>query len=791
MTIDPAPRPTFYQGQYLGPEDLEATVRYGADHAARHALGAHTWGVGTGLAVLASGGAGSVEYWVQPGVAWDGLGRTLLVPAPLKITPDHLRTQPYDPVADGTAGPGQLVSVWLRFREDATTPPARGYDECEEGGFSRWIERVDVIVRNFATELETQQLVDVGGRTVAPREAVGAWYPASPDRPTIEDGSVAFQRFPGAGEVSRWLVPIGVVRWKVAAPGSTGGLGTFVLPQPTDAAATLARRRLVGVVAGSVLGTEGVLRLRPREMDAPTLWTKEPLWLETTTRLDGDLHLFGGPPESERGGVDFLDGLGTTAGRRVRISRHERGAATDLRVQVGPTGGVATRLVVGTEAPGATPADPPVFTDAVVVTSNGRVGVGIPTSASGPTHPLHVTSPLGIRQGSLHLTGAEGWSSLAYNAHHSEDNAKWVAPDPQRASSTIELDDGGGANPRFGVYTAPPTTTPDTIPDWKLGLHLDGVTNHVGLGGPSSAAATVIVRGIGNTTLRLSPSGVGAGPATSFGVSAAGAFVTTGNVDFALRTNSTDRVTVKNDGRVGIGITAPEASLHVSGEPTDVSAENLGAHVAIIENRSVTSGADVLALRVGTVAGDVGENNNFITFFAGADAIGRIEQQTAPNGTKTLRLATGGADFAESMPAMPGERLLPGDVVAVVAGQATQVTGSASWISVVTDRAIVLGNDPSNPTSDDVAITMLGQVPVRVRGAAAPGDLLVPSGDDDGRAIAYAPRELPVERANQVFGEVVNVDPSTPDSVTSIVGGHARSAALIAIVQRLFARSGD
>ena len=139
MSIDPAPRPTFYQGHYLGPDDLEATVRYGTDHAARHTLGAHTWGVGSGLAVVATQSSGSVEYWVQPGVAWDGFGRTLLVPTPIKITADHLRTQVYDPVNDATAGPGQVVDVWLRYHENATTPPRPGYDECAEGGFARAI----------------------------------------------------------------------------------------------------------------------------------------------------------------------------------------------------------------------------------------------------------------------------------------------------------------------------------------------------------------------------------------------------------------------------------------------------------------------------------------------------------------------------------------------------------------------------------------------------------------------------------------------------------------------------
>ena len=257
----------------------------------------------------------------------------------------------------------------------------------------------------------------------------------------------------------------------------------------------------------------------------------------------------------------------------------------------------------------------------------------------------------------------------------------------------------------------------------------------------------MIVHGVGNTALTLSPSGAGAGPTTSFGVGATGAFVSTGPVDLSLRTSNVDRMTVKSDGKVGIGTNTPEAALHISGQPAEDNAELLAAHVAIIENRTTTIDADVLALRVGTGSGAVGQGNNFITFFAGSTAIGRIEQQTLANGTKGLRLASGFADFAESMPATPGELLEPGDVVAVVGGLATHTTGTASWISVVTDQAIVLGNAPAAPGDDDVAITMLGQVPVRVRGAATAGDLLVPSGDNDGTAVAFSPGTCTVERA--------------------------------------------
>lgn len=606
MTIDPAPRPLYYQNQYLGPEDLDAAVNYAAEKAARHALGAHTWGIGAGLAVTASQSAGAVEYWVQPGVAWDGFGRTLLVSAPMQITADLLRNVVFDSKDDRPAGPGQRVDVWLHYREYATTPPAPGFSHCEDGGFARAIERVDIVVGNFADERETQQLLDIGGRTVAPTDAVGAWYPSTgSSAPTTEDGSVAFQSFPGPSDASRWLVPIGVVRWKVAPPGGVGSAGTFMPLRPGDAEITRRRRRLVGVVAGSVLGAEGTLRLRPRELPIPSVWTDEPIWLESTTRLDGDLHIFSGEDESKAGGVDFLNAMGKTDGRRLRISRHKNDTGADLRVQLGTNRDARNRLVVGADST----ADPPIFTESVVVTSNGRVGIGAP----------------------------------------------------------------------------------------------------------------------------------------------------------------------------------PRTSLHVAGGPTGAGDERLAdSHAAIIENPRRTETADVLALRVGRPANQVGTGNNFITFFAGTTAIGRIEAKSGGG----VQLVSGGADFAECVPTADGEDLAVGDVVAVVAGRATHTTENASWISVVTDRAIVLGNAPSRPDPANVAVTMLGQVPVKVRGEARPGDLLVPSGHADGTAQAYTAAEIPVERADQAFGEVVSTVENEEDSVLTLVGAHARSSALIAIVQRLHAGAG-
>lgn len=38
-----AERPSFFEGQYLGADDLEAFLKYAREYDARHLLGAHTW----------------------------------------------------------------------------------------------------------------------------------------------------------------------------------------------------------------------------------------------------------------------------------------------------------------------------------------------------------------------------------------------------------------------------------------------------------------------------------------------------------------------------------------------------------------------------------------------------------------------------------------------------------------------------------------------------------------------------------------------------------------------------
>src|SRR6187399_461911 len=98
-----ASRPRFFEGQYLSAEDLAAIVAYlrGAD--ARHALAGHTHGIVVGLDLVernAAGAANRREVVLQPGFAWDGFGRTIVVAQPTRLPETLLASIPYAPAVD-------------------------------------------------------------------------------------------------------------------------------------------------------------------------------------------------------------------------------------------------------------------------------------------------------------------------------------------------------------------------------------------------------------------------------------------------------------------------------------------------------------------------------------------------------------------------------------------------------------------------------------------------------------------------------------------------------------------
>ena len=83
-------RPAFFEGQVLAAADLTSAVEYGRAETARHDRYLHDWGIADGLeltSVAKTDTAGKyVEVTLQPGMAIDGTGREIVVPAPVRLS---------------------------------------------------------------------------------------------------------------------------------------------------------------------------------------------------------------------------------------------------------------------------------------------------------------------------------------------------------------------------------------------------------------------------------------------------------------------------------------------------------------------------------------------------------------------------------------------------------------------------------------------------------------------------------------------------------------------------------
>ncbi len=380
-----AERPSFFEGQYLGADDLEAFLKYAREYDARHLLGAHTWGVVAGIDLVeGSSPTGEVEYFLTPGVAVDGYGRQLVVTTPYKLTTDLFAQQ-----VSGT------VNVWLRYEETPFSGTRAGFQSCEcSDGFARVAESVVVEVGPRPTIDQRESGVVVDDVTfVDAREALGN---PLPDQSLACDGSVAAQAFPSAETRSLWLIPVGQVPWNKAG-------NSLLASTEADRRASLIFRRVAGLVTGHIYPASGVIRLRPRwsarqagvstdqicasgaikEADLVTcnghLSFREMIWLEGHSRFTGDARLYGSRLEfQETQGTDYLDG-GVPLALRRRPDRNEH-HGFDLQLLLGvPQGSDGpTRLTIGKATTQGT--DPCAldfqFEPGIYIQHDAKLGIG-------------------------------------------------------------------------------------------------------------------------------------------------------------------------------------------------------------------------------------------------------------------------------------------------------------------------------------------------------------------------------------------------------------------------------
>ena len=383
-------RPRFYEGQYLGAADLSTIVDYTRTEGARHALGAHTWGIAIGLQLTekpAPGGANRVEVTLQPGFAWDGFARPIANGRPTRLNEALFAAIPFHPVLDGPGGAGRLVEVWLAYAETASGNPLPGFETCATDDQHARIGETFRFVIGQQTLVQRRAPVRIGTTSVDAAKALQAFDPGAP---LLYDASVPHQLFPFDDRPPVWLIPIGYVRW-IARDQALGYFAERDL-DPADKADGRIRafRRYAGAVAERIEAAAGAIVLHERGSDPlaphrfatllgstldPTTLLDDLVWVEGNLRVVGNAKLAGGD-------LLFSNGDGLDEGVPFYIARRgddppvPAAAARELRVAIGPNGDPANRLMVGPEMPPVAPATTPSVAPHFVVVSSGDVGIG-------------------------------------------------------------------------------------------------------------------------------------------------------------------------------------------------------------------------------------------------------------------------------------------------------------------------------------------------------------------------------------------------------------------------------
>jgi hypothetical protein len=548
-------RPRFFEGQYLSAEDLAAIVSYlrGAD--SRHALAGHTHGIAIGLHLTersASGAPNRREVVLQPGFAWDGFGRPISVTQPTRLPETLFAAIPFAPALDlpGPAGEpavGRLVKVWLAYAETESRAPAPGFESCaSDDQNSRVLEGFDFRIGDFPPGPEQRNNVVIGTESLEPQDQLRHFDAAAS---LVFDAAVPHQTFP-ENPRTRWLVPVGYVRW-VARSGTLGYfLQRDVVATDRVDERTRAERQYASVVAEYVHAADKHIVLHARDEDplAPHRFASligsgagvaehrsNLVWAEGNLRVGGDLKIAGGK-------LHWRDVDGLDQGTPLYVDRARDGLAAnvgrDLRAVIGPVAAINNRLIVGPVNPAG--AVTPQFT----VVSSGRVGV----NTDAPVTTLDVRGNWdGAENGAVRVAGTLPTVRFGEIAGH--DSEQWI----------VQAENAG--NLKFAHRVAPA--------QWKAALHLTSSMSAT----PASDEPGV---GIRSHTPR-NPLAVRANGAWEELVSfedAAGTTKwhlnqkvngTTPGLNFCETGMADGRLFLKSGGDVGMGTIAPTNRLHVEG----------------------------------------------------------------------------------------------------------------------------------------------------------------------------------------------------------------------------------
>lgn len=405
-----AERPTFFEGQYIGADDLDAIVDYLRVMVSRQNLGQHTWGVAIGLDIISQAVSDTaVEYFIQPGVAVDGFGRIIVVSTPARIDAEKF-------VSIGSGN----IDIWIRYEQSEFEAVRSGFQVCSaQDEYRRVNETFAIEVGSKPSILNRHSSITVNESIVT--DAREALVSVNPDAPLLCDASIPHQQLPVDDENDFWLIPLGHVRWSAATSNFVplvdpqqeqdleNGIGVLTPDQVYEALMNSRRkRRLIGAVAESIYSAEGLIRLRERtapfdaavendttcnerKINSRDLFVcegqpkpKELIWLEGHTRITGDTRLLNGRLEfRDEEGRDYIQR--TVEGNLVSpispllLQRNNNSNnGVDLQILLGESSDGRNRLTVGQGVvSGDNLCDEAItYSPQILLQDNGRMGVG-------------------------------------------------------------------------------------------------------------------------------------------------------------------------------------------------------------------------------------------------------------------------------------------------------------------------------------------------------------------------------------------------------------------------------
>ena len=151
-------------------------------------------------------------------------------------------------------------------------------------------------------------------------------------------------------------------------------------------------------------------------------------------------------------------------------------------------------------------------------------------------------------------------------------------------------------------------------------------------------------------------------------------------------------------------------------------------------------------------------NPVLLGFFLGEERRGSVRCDISYLKYYGNSMVSNGADYAEYLERLDhGEPIQKGDVVGVIGDKITRQLTGAQKVMIVSTEPGMVGNNKGGEEDwfERIAnpVAFLGQVPVRVLGKVKAGDWIIPSGHDDGTAIAVSKEALTLGQASQVLGQ--------------------------------------